>query len=195
MGLLAGAALWAYTLLLPELARGGWFGTGWIEHGPFGIEAFRPQRLFGMSGWDALTHGVFWSLLINTGTFVFMSMRYRPRLQDQLLAAPFLDPYAQRDSLVAALGTVKTRTGAQVHVVFDGDAEGARPAVGAPLPVRVHFSPAEIEADDVILDMVAGLPTDVPVLVVSSDRRVADGARRLGANSVRSRELLDLVRR
>jgi predicted RNA-binding protein with PIN domain len=108
---------------------------------------------------------------------------------------PNLDPSAQRDSLVAALGAVRTRTGAQVHVVFDGDAEGGRPAVGAPLPVRVHFSPAEVEADDVILEMVAGLPTDVPVLVVSSDRRVADGARRLGANSVRSRELLDLVRR
>lgn len=108
---------------------------------------------------------------------------------------PNLEPSAQRDSLISVLGTVRTRTGAQVHVVFDGDAEGARPAVGAPLPVRVHFSPAEVEADDVILEMVAGLPTDVPVLVVSSDRRVADGARRLGANSVRSRQLLDLVRR
>ncbi|GAA5001437.1 hybrid sensor histidine kinase/response regulator [Pseudoluteimonas lycopersici] len=98
-GLLAGALLWAYTLLLPELARGGWFGTHWIDAGPFGIEALRPQRLFGMQGWDALTHGVFWSLLINVGTFVFVSMRYRPRLQDQLLASPFLDPYAQRQPL------------------------------------------------------------------------------------------------
>jgi predicted RNA-binding protein with PIN domain len=108
---------------------------------------------------------------------------------------PNLAASAQRDSLISALGAVRIRTGAQVHVVFDGDAEGGRPAVGAPLPVRVHFSPAEVEADDVILDMVAGLPTDVAVLVVSSDRRVADGARRLGANSVPSRQLLDLVRR
>ena len=79
--------------------------------------------------------------------------------------------------------------------MFDGDAEGRRPAVGAPLPVRVHFSPADTEADDVILSMVAGLPTDTPVLVVSSDRRVAEGARRLGANSVRSSVLLELLRR
>ena len=70
-----------------------------------------------------------------------------------------------------------------------------RPSVGAPLPVRVHFSPADTEADDVILSMVAGLPTDTPVLVVSSDRRVAEGARRLGANSVRSSVLLELLRR
>ncbi len=59
----------------------------------------------------------------------------------------------------------------------------------------MHFSPADLEADDVILDMVRELPTDVPVVVVSSDRRVADGARRLGANAVRSRHLLALLGR
>ena len=110
-GLLAGALLWAYTLLLPELARGGWFGTGWIEHGPFGIGILRPHQLFGMQGWDALTHGVFWSLLINVGCFVFVSMRYRPRLQDQLLAAPFLDPYAQRQPLEPGSGAWNVRAG------------------------------------------------------------------------------------
>ena len=67
--------------------------------------------------------------------------------------------------------------------------------MGAPLPVRVHFSAAGTEADDLILDMVARLPTDVPVLVVSSDRRVAEGARRLGANAVASSVLLELLRR
>ncbi|MES2858983.1 MAG: PAS-domain containing protein, partial [Pseudomonadota bacterium] len=110
-GLLVGALLWAYTLLLPELARGGWFGTGWIEQGPFGIDSLRPQRLFGMQGWDALTHGVFWSLLANVGTFVFVSMRYRPRLQDQLLASPFLDPYAQRQPLGPGGGAWNVRAG------------------------------------------------------------------------------------
>ena len=110
-GLLVGASLWAYTLLLPELARGGWFGTGWIDAGPFGIGILRPHQLFGMQGWDALTHGVFWSLLINVGTFVFVSMRYRPRLQEQLLASPFLDPYAQRQPLGPGGGAWNVRAG------------------------------------------------------------------------------------
>ena len=108
---------------------------------------------------------------------------------------PALDRSHQRSSLTRALGALRNRTGANVHVVFDGDDDGRRPTVGAPLPVRVHFSPAEVEADDVILAMVAELPTDVPVVVASSDRRVAEGARRLGANVVRSDALLALLRR
>lgn len=108
---------------------------------------------------------------------------------------PSLDQHGQRSSLLSALAGVQAQVPAAIHVVFDGDDDGRRPAVGAPLPVRVHFSAADTEADDVILSMVTRLPTDTPVLVVSSDRRVAEGARRLGANAVRSSVLLELVRR
>lgn len=98
-GLLAGALLWLYTLLLPALARVGWLDTAWIEHGPLGVSWLRPEQLFGLTGWDALTHGTFWSLLFNIGFFLFVSVRQRPRLQDQLLAATYLDPYVQRPAL------------------------------------------------------------------------------------------------
>ncbi|MBU8977037.1 hybrid sensor histidine kinase/response regulator [Lysobacter sp. MMG2] len=98
-GLFAGTVLWLYTLLLPALARGGWFGSGWIEQGPLGVDWLRPEQLFGLHGWDPLTHGTFWSLLFNVGVFLFVSVRQRPRLQEQLLAAPFLDPYVQRPAL------------------------------------------------------------------------------------------------
>ncbi|MCI4569208.1 PAS domain-containing hybrid sensor histidine kinase/response regulator [Lysobacter sp. CFH 32150] len=98
-GLLAGALVWLYALLLPALARGGWFGTGWIEHGPLGVAWLRPEQLFGLTGWDPLTHGVFWSLLLNVGAFFLVSARNRPRLQEQLLASSYLDPYAQRPAI------------------------------------------------------------------------------------------------
>ena len=98
-GLLAGTVLWLYTLLLPALAHNGWLSTGWIEHGPLGVIWLRPEQLFGLLGWDPLTHGTFWSLLFNVGAFVFVSARQRPRLQDQLLATSFLDPYVQRPAL------------------------------------------------------------------------------------------------
>ncbi len=107
---------------------------------------------------------------------------------------PGLDHGGQRSSLLSALAGLQALVPATIHVVFDGDADGRRPSVGAPLPVRVHFSDADTEADDVILSMVARLPTDTPVVVVSSDRRVADGARRLGANALRSSVLLEQLR-
>ncbi|WP_119716749.1 PAS domain-containing hybrid sensor histidine kinase/response regulator [Cognatilysobacter tabacisoli] len=98
-GLFAGASVWLYTLLLPALARSAGLATQWIDDGPLGIVWLRPEQLFGLTGWDALTHGVFWSLLCNVGAFLFFSVRQRPRMQDQLLAAPFLDPYVRRPPL------------------------------------------------------------------------------------------------
>ncbi|HNB94062.1 MAG TPA: NYN domain-containing protein, partial [Microthrixaceae bacterium] len=112
-------------------------------------------------------------------------------------AWPRLDARTQRDHLVKLLGAASARTGADVHVVFDGDSATEaerRPSVSAPLAVRVHYSAADVEADDVVIAMARDLPTDRPVVVVSSDRRVAEGARRHGANVVSSSALLAWVR-
>lgn len=98
-GLLLGALTWAYTLLLPALTQSTDAGAAWIAHGPFALSWLRPQQLFGLSGWDPLTHGVFWSLLFNVGGLFLVSARRRPRLQEQLLATTYLDPYAQRSPL------------------------------------------------------------------------------------------------
>lgn len=102
-GVFAGALVWGYTLLLPTLAQSGGFGgewgASWLAHGPFGLSWLRPRQLFGLSGWDPLTHGVFWSLLFNVGALFLVSARRRPLLQEQLLAASYLDPYAQRSPL------------------------------------------------------------------------------------------------
>jgi hypothetical protein len=49
-GLLAGFVVWAYTLMLPSVAKSGWIDPGFIEHGLFGIEMLRPEQLFGLTG-------------------------------------------------------------------------------------------------------------------------------------------------
>jgi len=95
-GLVAGFTLWSYTLLLPTLSRAGWFDTAWLVEGPLGIRWLRPEQLFGLQGWDALTHGTFWSLLLNVLALLVVSARFRPSLEERLRATPFLDPYAQR---------------------------------------------------------------------------------------------------
>lgn len=93
-GLLLGFAMWVYTLLLPTLTEAGWFDGGWLLTGPFGIEWLRPRQLFGLAGWDPLTHGTFWSLLVNIGALFLVSARWRPSFEERLRTAPFLDPYS-----------------------------------------------------------------------------------------------------
>ncbi|MES3040141.1 MAG: NahK/ErcS family hybrid sensor histidine kinase/response regulator [Pseudomonadota bacterium] len=93
-GLVTGFAIWLYTLMLPALLPALGFDSNWLRHGLFGLEWLKPQALFGLTGWDALTHGVFWSLLINIALFVLISLRFRPGISEQLEATPFLDPYA-----------------------------------------------------------------------------------------------------
>jgi PAS domain S-box-containing protein len=101
VGMLVGFGVWVYTLLLPTLSESGWLGPQWLQTGPFDIGWLRPQELFNMSGWDPLTHGTFWSLLLNTGVMMLVSARWRPSVDERLRIAPFLDPYAQRQALVA----------------------------------------------------------------------------------------------
>ncbi|MBW8311685.1 MAG: hybrid sensor histidine kinase/response regulator [Rhizobium sp.] len=95
-GLVAGFVLWAYTLLLPTLSRAGWFDTAWLHEGPLGMAWLQPESLFGLRGWDAITHGTFWSLLVNILALLVVSARYRPSLEERLRATPFLDPYAAK---------------------------------------------------------------------------------------------------
>jgi len=100
-GLALGFAVWVYTLLLPTLTDAGWFAGAWLERGPLGLGWLRPRQLFGMEGWDPLTHGLFWSLLCNMAALVLVSARWRPGLGERLRAQPFLDPYAARRSLAS----------------------------------------------------------------------------------------------
>jgi hypothetical protein len=61
--------------------------------------------------------------------------------------------------------------------------------------VQVRFTPPTVEADDEILALLGALPPERAVTVASSDRRVADGARRRGASVVSAPQLLDVLDR
>ncbi|SDP23591.1 YacP-like NYN domain-containing protein [Nakamurella panacisegetis] len=104
---------------------------------------------------------------------------------------PDLTLAQQRDRLVRQLAALSARTAAEVTIVFDGA------AVAVPAPpgrgIRVLFSPPGVIADDVIRDLVAAEPLGRVVVVVSSDREVADGVRRRGARTAASTVLLALL--
>ena len=98
-GLLVGFALWVYTILLPTLSYAGWLSGDWVSQGPWGIEPLAPVALLGLSGLDVITHGTLWSLSLNLGVLLLVSLRRPPTLGQRLQAAPFLDPYAVRLTL------------------------------------------------------------------------------------------------
>ena len=103
-------------------------------------------------------------------------------------------PAEQRDRLLAACDELHARLGTELEVVFDGTGDEAV-AARAKAGVRHRFTPAGTEADDVILAIVDGEPPARPVVVVSSDRRVREGARARGANVLGAKQFLHAVRR
>ncbi|WP_203928649.1 NYN domain-containing protein [Virgisporangium ochraceum] len=95
----------------------------------------------------------------------------------------------QRSRLVTGLGGIAAQTRAEVTVVFDG-AERIVGLPPAPRGVRVLFSKKGETADDLIRRLVRAEPAGRPVVVISSDREVADGVRRHGAYPLSSTALL-----
>ncbi|HUG99931.1 MAG TPA: sensor histidine kinase [Gammaproteobacteria bacterium] len=92
-GLLAGFAVWTYTLMLPSVAKSGWIDPGFIAHGLFGFELLRPEQLFGLTGFDSITHALFWSLAANTGCYVAVSLMRAPTGQEASQAMLFVDVF------------------------------------------------------------------------------------------------------
>lgn len=88
-GMIGGTLVWAWTLLLPGFALSGWLDTGFVEQGPFGLPWLRPYALFGLEGWDIYTHALFWSLLVNLGLLVGLSLFSRQSHLEQTQAALF----------------------------------------------------------------------------------------------------------
>src|SRR3977135_2259228 len=96
-GMLVGVAVWSYALFLPSFLDGSTAGLLLLQHGPFGIEALRPQALFG-ADLPPLLHGVLWSLSLNLLTYVVLSLARQSssieRLQADLFVPHALAPIA-----------------------------------------------------------------------------------------------------
>jgi Na+/proline symporter/signal transduction histidine kinase len=92
-GLLAGFAVWLYTLFLPALARSGWLPLGLLEQGPFGIELLKPLQLFGLAGLDQISHAMIWSMIANVGAYVIVSLSASPSADEHRQASLFVDVF------------------------------------------------------------------------------------------------------
>ncbi|MBD8874562.1 PAS domain-containing hybrid sensor histidine kinase/response regulator [Rhodanobacter sp. DHB23] len=89
-GLVAGFAVWAWILLLPAMQH----ANGWRLDGQPGWGGWHPLMLFRLGSDDPLLYGTLWSLLANVASLVFVSLRWRPNLEERLHAALFVAPHA-----------------------------------------------------------------------------------------------------
>src|SRR5215470_595026 len=88
-GMAIGFAVWFYTLFMPSFLDTNTSGILLLQHGPFGIEALRPQALFG-ADLPPLLHGVLWSLSLNLFAYVVLSLARQPSSIERVQADLFV---------------------------------------------------------------------------------------------------------
>jgi signal transduction histidine kinase len=93
-GLIAGFAVWAYTLVLPTLAQAGLANEAIMSEGPLGLSLLKPQQLFGLADLDPIAHAVFWSLLVNSACFLGVSLFSRQSAIEHTQAVLFVDVFS-----------------------------------------------------------------------------------------------------
>lgn len=96
VGLSAGFAMWIYTLMLPSIAKSGWLSADFLQQGLWGQVWLRPEQFLGLTGLDPLTHSLFWSLLVNAGGYVLVSLWRAPSGAEASQALLFVDVFERR---------------------------------------------------------------------------------------------------
>lgn len=102
-GLMAGFAVWAYTLVLPSLVQVGLLPETIGTQGPFGLALLRPTRLLGLTGMDSIARSVFWSLLANVVAYVGVSLFSKTSAIEHTQAALFVDVFQYSDKASPSL--------------------------------------------------------------------------------------------
>jgi Na+/proline symporter/signal transduction histidine kinase/CheY-like chemotaxis protein len=83
-GLIGGFAVWAYTLMTPTILNGETIQS------VTGVAAwYHPHALFGMRLDNSLSHGVFWSLLVNVTLLLWFSLRDKQSVLEKIQASRF----------------------------------------------------------------------------------------------------------
>lgn len=95
-GLLAGFAVWFFTLVLPTLVGPGRLPESLLTEGLGGSSILRPFALFGLDGLDYLSHGLFWSWLFNIGLYLGVSLASPPSALELRQADVFVDVFHRR---------------------------------------------------------------------------------------------------
>jgi len=188
-GLVVGFTMWAYTLFLPSFSGGVILSNEILTHGLFGIEALRPQALFGLVGLDPLVHAVIWSLGANTLVFMIVSVLSEASPLDRLQGALFVDVFRNRPN--ESTRFEPGQANAEDLFVLAQRILGTEPA-------RALFDNMAREQG-----LASGLPRPTDAMIVQLERELAGNvgaasahamvARVAGRGSISMTELIDIA--
>lgn len=97
-GIIVGFLIWFLTLIIPSLANAGIIDTSILSEGVFGLTWLKPTALFGLQGFDPISHSIFWSLLFNLGSFTVVSINTKQNVQELYQADLFVNVYKHANS-------------------------------------------------------------------------------------------------
>ncbi|MBZ5486028.1 PAS-domain containing protein [Halomonas aquamarina] len=111
VGMNAGFAIWAYSLLMPAMINAGVLPAAWLAGGPLGVTWLSPTELFGLHLGDSFTNGVMLSLGVNLFCYIFISQVTSQRVVERIQASLFVDSVETRQTSVNRPWTGATTVG------------------------------------------------------------------------------------
>jgi PAS domain S-box-containing protein len=93
-GILAGFAVWIYTLMIPALMRAGIIAKDSIQDYIFSYTFLNATALFGLEGLDRWSHSLFWGLLLNLFFYVTVSLFTKQSETETRQTMIFVDSYS-----------------------------------------------------------------------------------------------------
>ena len=116
-GLMLGFVLWAYTLMLPSLAKSGWMPDAFLHEGLWGFPLLKPENFLGLGGLDNLTHSLIWSLLGNIAAYVGVSLWRTPSAAEASQALLFVDVFKRTSQATPVFWQGKAQVSALMPLV------------------------------------------------------------------------------
>jgi hypothetical protein len=108
LGIGAGFAIWAWLLLLPNVAETGGLFFAMLEDGPFGLTWLSPATPLGLQATDPLLTAMILSLGVNTLLFILGSLFSFPTPMERLQGAQFVNVYDHSRPIYGWQGTAGT---------------------------------------------------------------------------------------
>jgi hypothetical protein len=76
--------------MIPAFVKSGGLPEAFLQDGPWGVALLRPEHLFGLTGFDPVSHAVFWTMLFNVGFYLLGSLYFESSAEEQHLAKEFV---------------------------------------------------------------------------------------------------------